>query len=330
MFLLIVISLQVPPPPPPPHPPLHPSLSQRNYIYKEQNLKSNKHEIKINYYHALQMFILSFGVFTLLRTCLFHLCTHVSYVTFNTNLNLYSKEKTLLISSECISTYLSLVAGLLILSECEKEQIVLIISLNINPIGNVIALLLQCNKIISRVISGTLPLYIFCVSATPATCILCLIIIQIWCHSYVKRVTRWLPIILIILSNDINLNPGPHHQNNLFNFMSWNVNSLAKNNFQRVRLIEAHNSIFNYDLISICETSLNDSVELPESLLNDYTFVPANNPLNTRNGGVGLFYKNSLPVIVRNDLSFDESIVVELKFGRKKNILYCFISNSFL
>ena len=53
--------------------------------------------------------------------------------------------------------------------------------------------------------------------------------------------------------------------------------------------------------------------------LNDYTFVPANNPVNTRNGGVGLFYKNSLPVIVRNDLSFDESIVDELKFGRKKN-----------
>ena len=43
--------------------------------------------------------------------------------------------------------------------------------------------------------------------------------------------------------------------------MSWNVNSLAKDNFQRVRLIEAHNSIFNYDLVSICESSMNDSVE---------------------------------------------------------------------
>ena len=77
-------------------------------------------------------------------------------------------------------------------------------------------------------------------------------------------------------------------------------------------------SIFNYDLISICETSLNDSVELPDTLLSIYTFVPANNPANSRNGGVGLVYKNSLPAIVRNDLSFDESIVVELKFGRKK------------
>ena len=99
--------------------------------------------------------------------------------------------------------------------------------------------------------------------------------------------------------------------------MSCDLNSVAKDNFQRVGLIEAHNSFFNYDLISICETSLNDTVEIPEPLLNEYTFVPANNPANKRHGGVGLFYKNSLPVIVRNDLSFDESIVIELKFGRK-------------
>ena len=100
--------------------------------------------------------------------------------------------------------------------------------------------------------------------------------------------------------------------------MSWNLNSLAKDNFQRIRLIEADNALFKYDLISICETSLNDSVELPETLINDYTFVPANNPSNVRHGGVGLFFKNSLPVIVRDDLSFDESIVIEIKFGRKK------------
>ena len=115
--------------------------------------------------------------------------------------------------------------------------------------------------------------------------------------------------------------------------MSWNLNSLAKDNFQRVRLIEAHNSIFNYDLISICETSLNDSVELPLTLLNDYTFVSANNPTNTRHGGVGLFYKNSLPVVVRNDLSFNESIVLELKFGRKRlffTILYRSPANNHL
>ena len=98
---------------------------------------------------------------------------------------------------------------------------------------------------------------------------------------------------------------------------------LANDDFQRVRLIEAHNSISNYDLISICETSLNDSIKLPDSQLNDYTFVHSNNPTNTRPGGVGLFYKNSLPIKIRNDLSFDESIVVELNFGRKRFSLQC-------
>ena len=107
--------------------------------------------------------------------------------------------------------------------------------------------------------------------------------------------------------------------------MSWNLNSIVKDNFHRVSLIEAHNSLLNYDLISICETCLNDSFELTETLLDEYTFVPVNNPANTRRGGVGLFFKNSFPVVIRNDLSFEESIVAELKFGRKKmffTILY--------
>ena len=41
----------------------------------------------------------------------------------------------------------------------------------------------------------------------------------------------WLPILLIILSNDIHLNPGPNFQTNVLNVMSWNVNSSVKDNF---------------------------------------------------------------------------------------------------
>ena len=67
----------------------------------------------------------------------------MSYVIFNTGLNLYSKKKSL-VSNQCISTYLSFVAfGMLILSECEKEQIVMFI-IGINPnIGNIIELSLK-------------------------------------------------------------------------------------------------------------------------------------------------------------------------------------------
>ena len=111
-------------------------------------------------------------------------------------------------------------------------------------------------RLSSSVTSFSLLVYIFSISFTPSAFILCLIIFQIWCYSFFRRLYNWLPIFLILISNDIELNPGPRHHTNMFNFMSWNLNSLAKENFNRLHLIEVHNHIFNYDLISICETSL--------------------------------------------------------------------------
>ena len=108
-----------------------------------------------------------------------------------------------------------------------------------------------------------------------------------------------------------------------FSFCSWNLNSLAKYNFYRVKLLETHNSVFIYDIISVSETCLNDNVELPDTMLDNYTFVACNNPYNTGGGGVGLFYKTVLPLKIRDDLSFDESIVAEITFVRKK---ICFIA----
>ena len=161
-------------------------------------------------------------------------------------------------------------------------------------------------------------LTMFISATTPFSHTLCLFTFQIFCTSVDSITVSWLPILLIILSHDIHPNPGHNFKQNFLNFMTWNVNSITKDNFQRARLIEAHNSLFNYDLISINETCINDSVVIPDVLIDNYTFVNANNSSNSRHGGVGLFYKNSLPVKVRNDISFDESIVVELKFGRKK------------
>ena len=121
------------------------------------------------------------------------------------------------------------------------------------------------------------------------------------------------------------MNHGPQFHNTFFNFMTWNLNSITTNNYERIRLLEAHNSIFDYDLISVCETNLNDSLVPKVPVLNGYTFEPANHPGNVTHGGVGIFYKTSLPVILRRDLSFDESLVIELKFGRKKYFLPSYI-----
>ena len=104
------------------------------------------------------------------------------------------------------------------------------------------------------------------------------------------HVATWITFIRIILSNDVETNPGDF-VNNIFSFCNWNLNSLVKDNFYRVKLLEAHNSFHNYDLISICETSLDDTVELPDVMLENYNFVSCSNPSNTRRGRVGLFYK---------------------------------------
>ena len=40
--------------------------------------------------------------------------------------------------------------------------------------------------------------------------------------------------------------------------------------------------------------------------------------LVVKKGGVGIFYKDTLPIVIRSDMSFDECIVAELRFGRKK------------
>ena len=48
-----------------------------------------------------------------------------------------------------------------------------------------------------------------------------------------------------------------------------------------------------------------------------FKFHPCNHPDGNRSGGVGIFYKESLPLKIREDLSFNECIVCELIFGHK-------------
>ena len=48
-----------------------------------------------------------------------------------------------------------------------------------------------------------------------------------------------------------------------------------------------------------------------------YKFHSCNHPGGNCSGGVGIFYKESLPLKIREDLSFNESIVCELIFGHK-------------
>ena len=300
--------------------PLSPSPSP---IYETKILIETENNISLK--DLPKILILTSGLALLFSNIFMHLSIHVNFVTFNTNLTLYRKKSNLFFPVSCVLTYLSFFILGLLLCDFERDKILLLF-LNVHPslfFGPKCSI--KFIRFLTKSISYTFPLYIFSISVTPIAFILCLVIIQIWCYIHAKCVYNWLPIFLILISNDVELNPGDYYEENFFTFMSWNLNSLAKKDFERVDLIEAHNNAFNYDLISLGETSLNSSVEIREELLKDYTFVSANHPSDHRRGGVGLFYKNSLPIKIRNDLSFSECIVVELKFGKKKiffSVLY--------
>jgi len=96
-------------------------------------------------------------------------------------------------------------------------------------------------------------------------------------------------------------------------------------NFTRGTLLEAFNVNMNYDIISLFETSLNETIVVEENLIPGYKFYPWNHPDGSRNGGVGMFYKESLPLRGRLDISFEECLVSELMFGHKKSFLLYFI-----
>ena len=268
-------------------PPCHILTLRRAYVSHNENEINYKIEHKC--LNILQIFILSVGVITLLWLSCLHPYNHVRYVCFATNLSLLSKKITC--NELFVSPIFSSLLALVLLIELENTQILLFVVLMNPNFERCIDFIRKFIKIVLRTIFTILSLYMFYVAITPVSCLLILFVFQIWTFLFKKNVPFWVPMLLIRMSNDIHLNPGPqpNHQNNCLNFMNWNLNSLTKDNFHRVDLIEAHNSIFNYDLISVCETNLDDRVELPETLLNDYTLEPANHHLNIKHGGVDLF-----------------------------------------
>ena len=140
-----------------------------------------------------------------------------------------------------------------------------------------------------------------------------------FCNYPFETIAVWIILMRLALCPDIHPNPGPSHLHNFaggfLSFCNWNLNTLSKEDFVRITLLEAHNTVHNYDIISLCETSLDDNVQVPE--MPGYKFHSCNHPDGNRSGGVGIFYKESLPLKIREDLSFNESIVCELIFGHK-------------
>ena len=118
-------------------------------------------------------------------------------------------------------------------------------------------------------------------------------ITKVGCYNYpLETIAIWVVLMRISLCPDIHPNPGPPNSNNFaggfFSFCNWNLNTLSKEDFTRITLLEAHNTEHNYDIISLCETSLDDNVQVPE--MRGYKFHSCNHPDGNRSGGVRIFW----------------------------------------
>ena len=135
----------------------------------------------------------------------------------------------------------------------------------------------------------------------------------------------WYCQLLISLNNDISKNPGPScpiqspgEATPYLSFCNWNLNTLGKDCFSRINLLIANNANYKYD-ISPYAKQVWELMKMYQKICCQTIFItPCNHPSGEKKGGVGIFYKDTLPIKIRSDLSFDECIVAELQFGRKK------------
>ena len=235
---------------------------------------------------------------------------NVRFIPFNMKLNLLTKKNPNTFQQEsCIP-----LNGLIMLCIC-NSHLLLVLGWE-SSVGDLIPYLfpfgIRCTKIVNKIVySGVRRIMLVAIMFVSGTRTFSSEIRSVWYFT-----------LILLLSSDVHPNPGPsicdNYTKGFLSFCNWNLNTLSKENFYRGTLLEAHNVNFNYDIISLCETSLNDTIIVDENLIPGYKFFPWNNPDGTRNGGVGIFYKETLPLRIREDLSFDECLVAELRFGRKK------------
>ena len=120
-------------------------------------------------------------------------------------------------------------------------------------------------------------------------------------------------------SGDIHPHPGQTH--NQFSFCHWNLNGLMAHDKLKITLLEAYNTVYNYDVIAISESQLRSSVENTEIHIEGFSYevFRKDHPDDKCKGGARLYYKENLLISREKNLEIiDETIVCKINVRRKK------------
>ena len=132
---------------------------------------------------------------------------------------------------------------------------------------------------------------------------------------------------IIILSGDIETNPGPKHSfsSQRLKDCHWNLNSLSLHTYKKVSLLSAFISVHKLYIICLWKIYLNsenssddDNLEIP-----GYDIIRKDHPSNTKRGRVCVYYKNTLPFKLINIKYLQKCITFQLRIGRKCCKLIC-------
>ena len=128
--------------------------------------------------------------------------------------------------------------------------------------------------------------------------------------------------VLILLSADVELNPGPKRASTSnISICHWNLNSISAHNYTKLFLLKAYIAIHKFDIICLSETYLDSSTTSDDDdddlAISGYNLIRSDHPSNNKSGGVCIYYKNLLPLRVLSIQYLQECINFELIIGGK-------------
>ena len=130
----------------------------------------------------------------------------------------------------------------------------------------------------------------------------------------------WLQSLLILLSSDVEISPGPKciPKSNL-SICHWNLNSISAHNYAKFSLLRAYLVFHKCDIICLSEIYLNSGNSRDDKTLevSGYNLVRHDHPLNSKRGGVCIYYKNYLPLRIISVNYLSECIKLEIMIGKK-------------
>ena len=121
------------------------------------------------------------------------------------------------------------------------------------------------------------------------------------------------------------IHPHPGQVNIGLKFCHWNLNGINARDKIKIPLTEPCSSIFHYDVIALSETIINNSVRDEDIYIEGFSkeFFRSDHPSDDKEGGVCIYFKETLPIERRKDLeSIQETVVTEITLRRKK-IFFC-------